>query len=441
MNYRGSGTTLPADLHAWTVSLPPKLKERFVEIGLMDRTAAEAGKDLAGHIEAFRDKLRMGFKPKMGAGKTSDIHVKQTTARVQKIVDACGFRRWADINLDRVQNFLSGLGASDATFNAYRRDFGQFCRWMQESGRADTKPKGTLPKLEIEDDGQDKRAFTLDELQRLITTTAQRGKTRQGCTARDRAALYVVAAETGLRRNEIKSLRVDSFDLDDGSVTLAKETAKNRKAATIPLKAKRARQLREYFRGKSPREAAFLMNKYARTYAMIEGDLRYARARWIRETKDRAGRRQRWGTDFLKYIDDNGQKGCFHSLRNTFCTNLDRTDASLAERMTLARHSKRGSLTLDRYTDVRLYNLRRIVEKLPDLPFPGYESEAQVMRATGTDGKSGASNGAFPGESGRTTKNAGEQQPLMAVQNPRFQRGRRGSNPQPSDRQSDALTN
>jgi hypothetical protein len=72
----------------------------------------------------------MGFKPKMGAGKTSEIHVKQTTARVQKVVDSYSFSRWADINLDLVQIYLSELGVSDSTYSAYRRDFGQFCRWM-----------------------------------------------------------------------------------------------------------------------------------------------------------------------------------------------------------------------------------------------------------------------------------------------------------------------
>ncbi len=311
---------------------------------------------------------------------------------------------------------------------------------MQRDGRADTQPKGSLPKLAT-DDGQDKRAFTLDELTRLIMTAHRGGKTLEGCKPRDRAALYVVAAETGLRAGELKALRVNSFDFDGGTVSLPREKTKDRKGATIPLKAKRARQLKDYFAGRSPRDAAFPMHKYPRTAEMVKADLRDARAAWIRETKDRAERRQRRQSDFLKYIDSDGLLACFHSLRNTFCTNLDKTDASVAERMTLARHSMRGNLTLGTYTTVRLFSLRRIVEQLPDLPFPGAATEAEAMRATGTDGKSGASNGAFSGELTRTTKNAGEQQTALAVQNPRLQRGRRGSNPQPSDRQSDALTN
>ncbi len=106
IKYKGSGTKTPADLYQWAVSQPPAMKERFVEIGLLDQTAMEAGKDLAQHIEAFRQKLIMGFKPKMGAGKTSDIHVKQTTARVQRIIDGCGFRHWTEINLSTVQALL-----------------------------------------------------------------------------------------------------------------------------------------------------------------------------------------------------------------------------------------------------------------------------------------------------------------------------------------------
>jgi integrase len=136
------------------------------------------------------------------------------------------------------------------------------------------------------DDEQDKRAFTLDE-KWLITSTAKGGKIRQGCKAKDRAVFYVVAAETGLRLKELKSLRVESFDLGAGTVMLDREHAKDRRAATLPLKAKRVRQLQEYFSDFRPRSAAFSMHKFPKMYLAIEGDLRYARARWIRETKDR----------------------------------------------------------------------------------------------------------------------------------------------------------
>jgi hypothetical protein len=88
----------------------------------------------------------------------------------------------------------------------------------------------------------------------------------------------------------------------------------------------------------------------------------------------------------IEYIDDSDKVCDFHSLRMTFITFLDSTDASLKERMTLARHSDRGNLTLGTYTDKpKVFDLRRIVEQLPDV-WPD-KAQAQIQKATGTDGK------------------------------------------------------
>ena len=46
---------------------------------------------------------------------------------------------------------------------------------------------------------------------------------------------------------------------------------------------------------------------------------------------------------------------------------------------------------------LRVYNLKRVVEQLPALSWPGIVSQMQVMRATGTDGNLGAPSGAREG--------------------------------------------
>ena len=107
---------------------------------------------------------------------------------------------------------------------------------------------------------------------------------------------------------------------------------------------------------------------------------------------------------------------------------------------------------------MNIYTLREseAVAKLPDLSLPSREKQKSV--ATGTYGKSDlAGNLAFLGGHSRTSANSDElvatcinkEKAPFSAQNQRFQaknkafsqRGRRGSNPQPSDRQSDALTN
>ena len=216
------------------------------------------------------------------------------------------------------------------------------------------------------------------------------------------------------------TLTVGSFDLADCDVSIERENAKDRTAATIPLRAKTVRHLREYFKGRESDEPAFTMWRFPKGYLMIKSDLAAAG---------------------IPYVDDDGLKGCFHSLRVTFITNLDGTDASLAERMTLARHSMRGNLTLGVYTKIQAYNLKRVVEQLPNLPWPGEASEAQELKATGTDGKSGASNEALIGESRRTLTNSNKLSTLIAAQKPHFNRARQDSNLQPSDSKSGTLSN
>jgi len=363
---RATGESPDVDTMRWLQSLPANLRARLIAIGLLDKQAGESGKPLSEHLEAFHAKLQLGFRPKTTSG-TCRQHVKAVYNRVVRIIEGCGFHVWSDIDLDVVQEFLGGLNLSDTTHNYYRRDFLLFCRWMLESRRAGVMPGGDLPPVETEDK-EDKRAFTIDEMKALLKAT-EAGPVRQGLKGYDRAVLYLIAAETGFRLREMKSLRVGSFDFADCSVTLEREYTKDRRQAVIPLKQKRAKQLKEYFKGRDPDEKAFPMHKYPRAAEMIRADLKEAG---------------------LSYVDDQGRKACFHSLRKSFVTNLDGTDASLAERMSLVRHSMRGNLTLGTYTQVQAYNLRRVIEQLPDLPWPGTaKPQTEAILQTGTCDNSG----------------------------------------------------
>ena len=370
VRYKGAHELPDAETQRWIEDMPPSLKTRLIEVGLLDKHKGESGKPLTEHIEAFRAKLKLGFKPKLKSGNC-DKHVHTVTRRVERIVKECKFLFWPDVNLDAVHDFLTGIDISDGTYNFYIRDFMQFVGWMRKSKRADLAPGGELPTVDFERE-PDKRAFTVDEMERLLQA-AHAGPVREWLKGYDRAVLYLIAAETGYRLHEMATLKVGSFDFDDCSVSIEREDAKDRRAVTTPLRTKRAKQLKEYFKGRDRDEPAFPMPKFPRGWKMLKTDL------------ESVG---------ISYIDDDGLKGCFHSLRLTFCTNLDKTDASIAERMTLARHSMRSNLTLGVYTQVRAYNLKRVIEQLPDLSWPGKQSQAQELKATGTDGRNhGALNG------------------------------------------------
>jgi integrase len=155
--------------------------------------------------------------------------------------------------------------------------------------------------------------------------------------------MYLLATELGLRKNELVSLKVESFDLDKGIVKLPREIAKNRHAVELPLRQERIAQLREYFVGKFPAVRLFHpVTQSLRASNMLKKDL-----------KD-AG---------IPFKTDKGVV-VFHALRNTFSTNLGRTNASWIEHKILMRHSLKGEITAD-YTEVSIDRQREIVEQLP----------------------------------------------------------------------------
>ena len=79
----------------------------------------------------------------------------------------------------------------------------------------------------------------------------------------------------------------------------------------------------------------------------------------------------------------------FHALRHSFCTHVIKSGATVKEAQTLARHNT-SALTLDVYSHIGLYDIRRAVERLPQINIDGKdtnESQAATLK-TGTDNKS-----------------------------------------------------
>ena len=78
---------------------------------------------------------------------------------------------------------------------------------MVRDGRASESPLDHLTGMNVKlDRRHDQRNLTASELSHLLKTTAA-GPVRHRLNGRDRAMLYRAAMETGLRRNELRSLR------------------------------------------------------------------------------------------------------------------------------------------------------------------------------------------------------------------------------------------
>jgi integrase-like protein len=92
------------------------------------------------------------------------------------------------------------------------------------------------------------------------------------------------------------------------------------------------------------------------------------------------------GIPYVKDGPDGPLFADFHALRHSYITALGRAGVELRTAQELAGHS--SPILTARYSDRRLHDLASAVEKLPRfLPDCRDGSEAEALRATGTDGK------------------------------------------------------
>src|SRR5262249_2679259 len=152
---------------------------------------------------------------------------------------------------------------------------------------------------------RDRRALSVEELLKLLSTTTN-GPERCGMTGPERALLYWLAVETGLRANELRSLTRGSFDFNPESpaVTLAAGNSKRRREDPVSLRPALTAALRDHLASKAADARAFRL-PHNRKIA----------ARMFRADAEAAG---------IVLRDNSGRVVDFHALRHTFITNLTR---------------------------------------------------------------------------------------------------------------------
>lgn len=357
VNYKVAGEQPDPKLSRWLEQISDKLRDRFVKIGLIDATKAAAGKLLTDHIEDFKQSLLV-----RGSGLN---HAQQAERKIRRIIEGCKFQTWTDISASKVERFLASLrekehGINSITSNCYLQAMKQFCRWMIQDRRASESPIEYLRGLGTQTDRRhDRRALEIDEIRRLLETTRAAPK-RFGLIGYERFVLYRIAIETGLRRNELKSLTVSSFDLKNCTVTVKAVDAKNRRESTLPIRKDTAAMLRDFLAGKMPNVKAF--NKITRhTSEMFRADLADAG---------------------IPYVDDAGRYCDFHSLRHTTGSLLAASGVHPKVAQSIMRHSD-INLTMSRYTHIFKGQESEAVAGLPDLSLPSREQQQAVR--TGTD--------------------------------------------------------
>jgi len=348
-----------------------ELEAERTDSGILDRFKEHRKTPLAEHLKTFKQSLLSSG----GTAKNADLK----TARIERVFKECGFVFIPDISASRVHEAIAGfrktveiktkegqksvkdLGAiSSQSKNHYLAACKQFCGWLVKDCRTGDNPLTHLQAVKVIKT-KGRRAMTADEIS-LLLHTVQTGPERSGMMGTERAMLYRLAVETGLRAGELRALKVSDFDLSGRTVTLAAEYTKNRNGANLPLRTETAERLRTFLAGKLPTAAVFNMPRIEAVSKMIQADLKEAG---------------------INVADDGTGKLDFHSLRHSFATLLIHSGIDVKTAQTLLRHST-PVLTLGVYTHRVRGAESSAIDRLPDF---NSKPQSERAKATGTDGK------------------------------------------------------
>ena len=403
------GKPVLAESRKWYVEYKDANGRVRRKAGYTDRKATE---QLAAELERTAEHVRSGYRPKehehlarplsehladwreaLKAKGTSDRQVQQVHNRAKRIVDTCGFVVWGDVQAAKVQKALAEMrkdteekrGISAQTSNWYLQAAKAFCEWLVMENRAPENPLAYLEGLNVRTDRRhDRRALTPDECVRLLATTAK-GPTRWKMTGPERAMLYRVALESGLRAGEARTLTVCACRLEDDPPVLVVRAAysKHRREDSQPIPPGLAEALKGLVAGRAADDRVFPnMPVRQHTAKMLRADL------------EDAG---------IPYRDDAGLVADYHALRHTFISNLARGGVHPKVAMDLARHGD-VNLTMARYSHTVVADRAEALAALPCLSPDGpdavrgkatgtYDGRPETGQSTGPDAKQNSKRG------------------------------------------------
>lgn len=387
--YRELDQKPDAELMRWLDAQPERMLERLAKHKLIDPERASMAKELLDHLRDYEESMK--------SRKRNSRHIKQEISRIEKMIAGCKLKKHCDISADKVIRWVSKEmedktvrkknkskakdapatievqvnGIGPRTANSYLTAFCTFLNWMVPE-RASHNPLEHVNRFnEKVDVRRERRALSADELRRLLSA-AESGDAWRSMPGPERAMLYRVAMETGLRWSELRSLTRSSFDLVDTSpsVTVAAAYTKNSKDCRLPIRPELRRDLAAKF-------AESLALPTAPVFPnMPKGTVG---AKMIRHDLTNTGDLKN-EVEPIPYRDAQGRVADFHALRHSFVSSLAQSGVHPSVAQSLARHST-ITLTMDRYTHTALESQQEAIQQLPDLSLP----ELAVVAKTGTD--------------------------------------------------------
>lgn len=168
----------------------------------------------------------------------SPKHARMNADHLAAWLDSCEFKTLAEITLAKAETYLNALAAETkidkktgeekpkyAPASLWHRDnaLRSLISWCLKREYLTKDPLKALPRPNC-DPVKRKRPFTFEEFSRLLKAAPP-----------ERALLYDVAADTGLRQNELRSITVAHLDTQRGGIRVDPKWEKTRLEDFVPL--------------------------------------------------------------------------------------------------------------------------------------------------------------------------------------------------------------
>jgi integrase len=255
--------------------------------------------------------------------------------QIQKLLLECKWVTLSNVTSDSFLRWRARQQKAPKTLNEYLASMSSLLNWMERHERIEKNPLKRVQKVQT--NGRQvrlRRAFTDDEMKRLLKV------------AGTRKVVYLMAIYTGLRRGELSELLRTDLHLDASQpfINVRASTTKNHKQAILALHPDLVPELNSVLASLPARETRLLAHLMP-TMITFKADLKAAG---------------------IEFINAQGQRADFHSLRHTLATNLARAGTSPRIAMEIMRHSD-IKLTTKTYTDAGLLPVSDAVINLPSL--------------------------------------------------------------------------
>ena len=271
----------------------------------------------------------------------STHYVQVVGSHVRRVFVGCGWKHLSDVDAGAFLKFRASLRTrkgevlSARSQNDWLDSLTVFFKWLVKPCKViKENPLADISKIDARGEKRVKRrAASFPELEKLLQV------------AGEKRVVYHFAARTGLRRSEIKQVRLYDLHLDVPAPYLAVRgsTTKNGKDAHCDLSLELVAELK----GIIPANAKADDFLFKRVPLVPE----------LCKDLEKAG---------IPFLDELGRRLDFHALRKTFNTHLAACGVSTRERMAMMRHSDE-KLTNNDYLDVEKLGLREALAKLPKI--------------------------------------------------------------------------